>query len=525
MIRYTSAKQLSIEDFKTPFEMVLDKNNRWVQLATLIPWDELAAEYHKTLSSNKGAPGIDARIVIGSIIIKHKLKLDDRGVVAALQENIYLQYFVGLSSFTTEELFDRSLLTTFRKRLGHVAFDKMNQSIVHKSMEVEKRSNPITKGKKKDNEDSRAGHGSDPEETKQTSRPKGKLKIDATVADQMIKYPTDLDLVSDSRQESERLIDKLCKKFSITSKPRTYRKNARWDYLNLAKKKNKNKKELRKAIGKQLNYLRRNIKTIHKLLDHYAGSFFPLCHRDQKIFWVIQHIHDQQRTMHESQSHSISDRIVNIYQPHVRPIVRGKAKAHVEFGSKLGVSEHNGYARINTFSWNAYNEGTDLKNQVEDYYSLYGYYPEVVIADTIYGTRENRAWLKERNIRFSGKPLGRPPIEPPTKYQKSKLKKEKGERNHIEGKFGQGKNGYALNKIRARLQITSESWVAAIFFVMNLERLLKDFLFSLFYALLTTYTWFKEMVYASVLFAEPQLTCSYQKIKPCQIPKHIRPAI
>lgn len=46
-------------------------------------------------------------------------------------------------------------------------------------------------------------------------------------------------------------------------------------------------------------------------------------------------------------------------------------------------------------------------------------------------------------------------------------------RNHVEGKFGQGKNGYELNKIRARRQDTSESWISAILFVMNLTKLMK----------------------------------------------------
>jgi len=53
-------------------------------------------------------------------------------------------------------------------------------------------------------------------------------------------------------------------------------------------------------------------------------------------------------------------------------------------------------------------------------------------------------------------------------YQKRKKRQEAAERNHIEGKFGQGKNGYNLNQIRARLKDTSESWIACIFFVMNL---------------------------------------------------------
>ena len=100
-------------------------------------------------------------------------------------------------------------------------------------------------------------------------------------------------------------------------------------------------------------------------------------------------------------------------------------------------------------------------------------YPEVVIVDRLYLNRDNRKWLKSRSIRYSGKPLGRPPKIEKTAYQKRKEKKEQASRNHIEGKFGQAKNGYNLNKIRARLKETSESWICGIFFIMNLTRLVK----------------------------------------------------
>ena len=154
-------------------------------------------------------------------------------------------------------------------------------------------------------------------------------------------------------------------------------------------------------------------------------------------------------------THSCTDRIVSIFQPHVRPIPRGKTKAQIEFGSKLGVSLDKGFARINTFSWDAYHEGGDLIKQVESYRELHGHYPELVQVDKIYATRENRMWLTERNIRITAIPLGRRKSrETETYYQKQKRKKEAAERNHIEGKFGQGKNGYNLNEIRARLKNT-----------------------------------------------------------------------
>jgi len=106
----------------------------------------------------------------------------------------------------------------------------------------------------------------------------------------MIAHPTDLGLIARSREESERIIDELCKSMGIKEKPRTYRRMARKQYLNVAKKKNKTKNEVRKAIGQQLRYLRRNLKSINGLLDRGQGDSFPLVARDQKIYWVIQNI-------------------------------------------------------------------------------------------------------------------------------------------------------------------------------------------------------------------------------------------
>lgn len=510
MIRYTSQNQMSIEKFKAPFEIRLDKDNRWVKLGESIPWDALARIYYRSMSSDMGAPAIDARIVIGAMIIKHKLKLDDRETMETIRENMYMQYFLGLKAYVNEYVFDRSLFTTLRYRLGADRFDAMTRQIILRSENKEDAAeedlndsgNDMTMNKlggsiKEDNIKGNEGsEGTGTEE--KPPKNKGKLIMDATVADQMIAYPTDLGLLSRSREESERLIDGLCKELNIKNKPRTYRRIARKEYLNLAKNKNKSKKEIRKGIGQQLRYLNRNLKNIDRLLDRSGNMSFPLEHRDQRIYWVIQHIYEQQAQMYNEHTHSIENRIVNIYQPYVRPIVRGKDKAQVEFGAKLGVSVQNGYARINTLSWEAYNEGTDLKKQVEAYKKLNGCYPEVVITDKIYGTRENRQWLKSLGIRYSGKPLGRPSSRSQTQYRKRKQKIEQGIRNQVEGKFGQGKNGYNLNKVRARTSKTSESWIAAIFFVMNLIRFGKEFLFS----------FLKEVL--SSLFSVPDIFIRHQ---------------
>ena len=490
MINYEPQSQLKIFEFENPFDTHLDIENRWVKLSNILPWDDLVSIYTKSLSSVSGRMSIDCRVAVGALIIKHKMKLSDREVIETIKENIYIQYFLGFKKFTIEPVFHPTVFVDLRKRVGVEKFDKMTLEIIELS---EKRGSEKQKsGKKKMNEPdcnkSQPSNKNEKENTNITNdhdkqagieaaqvllpQNKGKLKIDATVADQMIVYPTDHGLLNRAREESERLIDIIYKKSTLGKKPRTYRRVARKEFLFISKKKRKTKNQIRKAIGKQLRYLKRNIKILHKLLNLLEGSPFPLNKSCQKIFWVIQMIYDQQNEMYREKKHSVQDRIVNIYQPYVRPIPRGKEKVKVEFGAKLGVSEVDGFARLNHLSWDAYNESTDLKQQVEDYFNFHGFYPEVLLGDKIYLNRENRNWLKERHIRISGKPFGRPP-ENESYYQKNKLKKENRERNHIEGKFGQGKNAYGLKQIRARRMDTSESWIANIFFVMNLVKLEK----------------------------------------------------
>ncbi|WP_142785122.1 IS5 family transposase [Changchengzhania lutea] len=457
MINYISERQLSIEEFKTPFQTTLLSDNRWVVLSKIVPWDTFASSYISMMNTNTGRPGISPRIVLGALIIKHMEKLDDRGVIDAISENPYMQFFIGLKEFTPYPVFDPSLFVELRKRVGADIFDLLNTKLI----------SAISKEKDQDPTD----------DTDDTQNPpvanKGKLQLDATVADQYITYPTDSKILNECRKQCEGMIDKLYAKNNKQGvKPRTYRRKMDAQFLTYSKKKNKSKAAYRKMNRKLLECVHRDLKHIDKLLNIFESDKkpFPLSYKEQKTLWVIHAVYMQQKQMYDQKSNSCKDRIASVFQPHVRPIPRGKAKSKIEFGSKLGVSLDQGYARIDTFSWDVYNESGDLIPQVEHYKTLHGHYPELVQVDKIYATRENRKWLKERAIRITAAPLGRKSkeLKEESYYKKRKRKKEATERNRIEGKFGQGKNGYNLNQIRATLQKTSESWIATIFFVMNL---------------------------------------------------------
>jgi len=407
-----------------------------------------------------GRLGISPRIILGALIIKHMEKLDDRGTIEMIQENPYMQYFLGLKGFSTAPVFDPSLFVAIRKRVGADVFDVLNADLI------------ASLSSKEDEKHNKKDDGG--------SKNRRKMQADATVSDQYIKYPTDSGLLNSARKQSEKMIDILYELEGKKGvKPKTYRKNLDQEFLNYSKKKRKSKGAHRKMNRKLLEALNRNIKQVNKMLDGFVK--FPFSHKQQRFLWIITTLYQQQKEMYQNKTHSCLHRIVSIFQPQVRPIVRGKSASQVEFGSKLGVSLDNGFARINTFSWDAYSEGKDLIKQVEDYKDVHGYYPDLVQADKAYSTKENRKWLKERNIRITAPPLGRKPKVQENAYQKRKKKKEAAERNHIEAKFGQGKNGYRLNQIRARLKNISENWVSCIFFVMNLINYQKKVIYCAFF--------------------------------------------
>ena len=458
---YVSPQQLNIVEFSTPFSKTLDPSNRWVVMSKLIPWDELVKTYSKQMKTGVGRPGLNPRIVIGSLFIKHLCDLSDRDTIEHIQENIYMQYFLGYEGFRQSPPFDPSLFVEIRERLGMEGVSAMNEAIA--------RAAGIT-GAEKDKE---------PDEDDDHEN-KGKVLFDATVCPQDIAYPTDLSLLDQAREKSERIIDFLYDPLIHEHKPRTYRNIARKLYLQVAKKKIKHKKVLRKAIGRQLRYLKRNLKSIDRLLDG-LGTSIPLSRRDYKDLLVLHTLYQQQWEMFSERKKSIEDRIVSIHQPHVRPIVRGKSRTDTEFGAKINVSLIDGYSFIDELSWNAFHEGSHLQNYIEQYHTRFGYYPKEVLADKIYCNRENRAYLKDRGIRLLAQPLGRPAAV-------KKIHVSPGERNPIEGKFGQAKRAYGLDKIKARLQQTSQTWIAMILLTVNLVRLTRTIPHALYEKLITHFS-------------------------------------
>ena len=461
MYRKPHVNQLAFEDFVLPFGGKLRSANRWVTLAKQIPWAEVETAYAQQFSQDDiGSPAKSSRLALGALILKERLGVTDRELVAQIAENPYLQYFWGLMAYQDEAPFHHSLLTTFRKRFPGDSLEKINEAIARQIADAQPMRDEPREAK---------GEG-------EAAPPKGQLLIDATCVPADIKYPTDLHLLHDAREKTEELIDHLhAARTTAQKKPRTYRQNARQDYLRIAKRKKPKSQKLRRGIGKQLRYLRRNLRSIAGMAQD--GLLVTLPKTRYRQLLVIQELYRQQLWMYTHRCHRIADRLVSLSQPHVRPIVRGKAGCPVEFGAKISVSLVAGVSFVDRIRWDAYNESLDFVGQIEAYRRRFGHYPASVHVDQIYRTRANRQFCHSKGIRLSGPPLGRPRVINESTAEQVKQDQQQGRddataRMAIEGKFGQGKRRFGLGRMMAKLAITSEAMIQISFLVMNLEHLL-----------------------------------------------------
>lgn len=445
MYKFDKNHQFGLADFNQPMGLKMNPENRWVKKAETIPWEAIEEKYAALFPSKKGMPAKPLRTALGSLLIQKQLQFTDRELVEEIRENPYFQYFIGLPGYQDAIPFVPSLLVEFRKRLTAEVLEEINEMIIaYNSPDVP----PPT------------GGGDDTEEDETNA---GTLILDATCAPQNISYPQDVNLLNEAREKLEKMIDIICYEQNYY-KPRMYRQKARKDYLNLAKCKKRTAKKIRKAIKAQLQYIRRDLGYIDTFLEE-----IDLCDDLSRQLVTIRTLVEQQKYMYDNKVHSVPDRIVSISQPYIRPIVRGKAKAPVEFGAKLDLSiDENGIARLEKLSFDAYNESDVLITAVENYKSRTGHYPERVLVDQIYRNRTNRAFCSEHGIRISGPALGRPRKD---KVDKKQEYIDNNDRIEVERAISLAKRRYGLGLITSKLDTTTRSSIALSIIAMNVNRL------------------------------------------------------
>lgn len=407
MYKSSDKSQSSFLDFNQPMGLHMNPDNRRIKMADSIPWDVFEKKYKRLFKVKTGNVAKPLRTALGALIIQTKFQYSDRELVEQITENPYLQYFIGLPGYQEEPPFDPSTLVLFRKRINAQMIAPVN-----------------------------------------------------------IRYPQDVSLLNEARQKLETILYRFHKAYGLAL-PRRYARRARKEYLAFAKCKKHTAKKIRKAVRGQLSYVKRDLGYLEGFMEK---GYAPL-KKEIPLLLTIFKLYEQQQYMFDHKTHSVSDRVVSISQPWIRPIVRGKLNAPVEFGAKLDISiDTEGYARIEKTSFDAYNESGCLKNAAQQYKERTGHYPKRILADQICRTRDNRSFCKEHGIRLSGPKLGRP--NPETSKKDKKLAyQDNTDRIAVEREFSREKRCYGLGKIVTRLETTQLTSIALSVFVANLFKI------------------------------------------------------
>ena len=460
MYKHEIYGQLKLE---MPFGVPLREDNRWVVLSDMMPWEIIDQEYQTCFESNEGQIALPSRLAFAALYIQAEEGFTDEQTRRNIQENPYLQYFCGFDCYTGDSPFDSSMMTHFRKRISKEMMQRIN-ALTFAQEAVASMDNA-------DEADEQEEGIEEASSLAPTNR--GTLILDATCCPADIHYPTDVGLLNHARELLEKMIDILhpFAKEVYPEKPRTYRQVARKAYLGYTKKRKHTIRETRAQIRGDLQYIRRDIGYIQKMVD--SGAPLEALGADlYRKLLVIQELTRQQWEMYNDKKHTVEDRIVSIAQPHIRPIVRGKAGVPVEFGAKVTVGLVGGYAFLMKAEWNNYAESSCLKETVEEYQRTFGFYPKTILADRAYPSRDNKRWCASVGIRLSGPRLGRKSDAEKAEETKQ-IYRDGCERVAIEGEFGVVKRRYTLDHVMTKLPDTSMTSISMGFFTANMERKLR----------------------------------------------------
>ena len=371
-----------------------------------------------------GAPSwLPKQGYFGLMFLKHYLKLSDEKLLERFNTDWAMQLFCGTLLADNEMIRDNSFVSKARSYLGkHVNFEEFQRKI------IENWRNEI------------------PEKTI--------LLQDATCYEVYIRFPTDIKLLWESCEWIwEKMIPEICQRNKLKL-PKSKFKEQHKKHLIYSKLRKKSYQKTRARKRASLYLLSKGIIELQEILNKTKALKWSI--KDSKIFKTIKQIYQQQKHHYDNPKVKIRDRIVSIYKPYIRPIVRGKENKPVEFGIKVHKVQVGGINMIEYSSYSAFNECKRLKISIFKHKSMFGQCTHIS-ADRIYATNENRKYCTKNNIvtNFCRKGAGKDDKQ--TKQIKNILNKERS--TSLEGSFGTEKEHYLLDKIKAKSPQTEKVWL------------------------------------------------------------------
>ena len=376
--------------------------------------EELASHFPKKHpQGNK--PSFPPEGEVALMFLKPYTGLSDDGLVEMLNGSIHMQMFCGVLIDPSRPIKDGKIVSAIRNRLALRLDIVKQQSVLYKKWDS-------------------------------LLKDKDLCMSDATCYESHLRYPTDIKLMWECSEWLHSLLHNTCREQGERLPRSKYNDmdKARLAYANQRKP---TKSATRRIQRRMLNLLGKLIGQWDSLCRRYAPVIVLTAEQHKRIL-AIREVLRQQRDHFDRKE--VKHRIVSIDRPYIRPIVRGKENKRVEFGAKVNNIQIDGISFMEHHSFEAFNEGTRLRQCVEYQESLTGVKVPRIGMDTIYASNENRKYCTQQCIMTNFVRKGPKPKDEPADVSTARRIIGNLRATVMEGSFGNQKQHFGVGRIAAR---------------------------------------------------------------------------
>ena len=355
---------------------------------------EVLDAVHEDLKDFGSAEGRDTTFssehLLRALLVKWNEGLSFRDTVVRLADSTVLRNFTRLNS---GEVMNYSLLNTAFKTIRLETWETINAILEQ-----------WAKGEKKIN-------GT-------------RLRLDSTVCESNIHYPTDASLLWDSYRVASRMIERIREQESIRGGGCRFhvdkiKKLYTFIATHCSKKNKSTKREVRKSTGILLHRVEAVVETAKSVVEHGKKDAcgikaMALINELESSLPDMGKVIAQARRAYNGETVPACERIFSIFEPHTELLMRGKQHKPVEFGHvvQIGQTEEK-FISFYSVEQKSRHDSEMVEPVLQNHKETFGAYPSEFSADKNYykGMEDIKEWEEEIDIFSICKKGGRTPEE------------------------------------------------------------------------------------------------------------------
>ena len=393
-----------------------------------------------TKSKTRGRPSTTAEVVLRMLLLKHMRGWSYADVTREVRANLVYREFTGVGGGKVP---DDKTMGRLARQLGPEAIEKLHRRTVEIAMEKE-----VVAGRR--------------------------MRVDTTVVETNIHYPTDSTLMGDGVRVLTRVMKKVAAAAGeagakFRDRSRSVKRSILAIVYAARNKSEKGQEKMKAAYGQLLEATSRVVGQAKKFSSAIAGK---IEHEGQAVLQKAKQQLDEmiprvQQVMRQARERVLngntraSNKIVSVFEPETEVIRKGKASKPTEFGKMVKIQEAENQIVIHCEVFDQRPSDSDLLTpSIEKHKELLNRVPDLATADAGFFSAANETAAKQLGVKRVAVPSRSTKSEKRKQEQKKRWFKDAQKwRTGCEGRISVLKRRHGLNRSRYKGAQGMKRWV------------------------------------------------------------------